>query len=137
MWSAIECNTGVICACLPTLRPALARMWPALASIFVPGHRRGPPSSDTITSFYIRSDESAATPLAHETLRITTRELESNRGSVATANKTGSSAAGSSGIQQPPNVRMVVPTPGNGFAQDLARKGSFFEQHQTRPSSYV
>lgn len=38
-------------------------------------------------------------------------------------------------MQQPPNVRMI-PTPGNGFAQDLARKGSFFEQQQ-RPTSLV
>uniref|UniRef100_A0A093UZX3 Rhodopsin domain-containing protein n=1 Tax=Talaromyces marneffei PM1 TaxID=1077442 RepID=A0A093UZX3_TALMA len=133
MWSAIECNTGVICACLPTLRPALTRLWPALASIFVPGHRRGRSSSDTITSFYGRSDESAAIPIVHETL-ISPRELDSNRGSVATA-KPGSSAGGSSMQQAPPNVRMI-PTPGNGFAQDLARKGSFFEQQQ-RPNSYV
>lgn len=130
MWSAIECNTGVICACLPTLRPALARLWPALTSI-VPGHRRGRTSSDDITSFYGRSDESAAAPIVHEIL-YAPRELQSNRGSVATT-KPGSSAGGSAGSsagsssmqQQHPNVR-IIPTPGNGFAQDLARKGSFF-----------
>lgn len=135
MWSAIECNTGVICACIPTLRPALARLWAASASILVPGHRRGHTSSGTITSFYGRSDESAAAPIVHET-RFAPRELESNRESVATT-KPGSSAGSSSmQQQQPPNVRMI-PTPGNGFAQDLARKGSFFEQQQQRPSSYV
>jgi hypothetical protein len=133
MWSAIECNTGVICACLPTLRPALARLWPALASILVPSHRRGRSSSDTITSFYGRSDESAAAPIVHEIL-FAPREPESNRGSVA-MKKPGSSAGSSSMQQPPPNVRMI-PMPGNGFAQDLARKGSFFEQQQ-RPSSLV
>ncbi|KUL84961.1 hypothetical protein ZTR_07857 [Talaromyces verruculosus] len=133
MWSAIECNTGVICACLPTLRPAIARLWPAFASIFVPSHRRGRTSSDDITSFYGRRDESAAVPIVHEIL-YAPRELQSHRGSVATT-KPGSSAGSSSMQQPPPNVRMI-PTPGNGFAQDLARKGSFFEQQQ-RPNSLV
>ncbi|KAF3407307.1 hypothetical protein DPV78_001096 [Talaromyces pinophilus] len=133
MWSAIECNTGVICACIPTLRPALARLWHALASIFVPDHRRGRTRSDDITSFYGRRDESSAVPIVHEIL-YAPRELQSHRGSVATT-KPGSSAGSSSMQQPPPNVRMI-PTPGNGFAQDLARKGSFFEQQQ-RPNSLV
>ena len=29
-WSAIECNTGIICACLPSLRPLVTRMFPHL-----------------------------------------------------------------------------------------------------------
>lgn len=33
-WSAIECNTGIICACLPTLKPLLARLMPRLMSQF-------------------------------------------------------------------------------------------------------
>ncbi|CEJ60339.1 hypothetical protein PMG11_08916 [Penicillium brasilianum] len=33
-WSAIECNTGIICACLPTLKPLLSRIIPGLLSTF-------------------------------------------------------------------------------------------------------
>ncbi|KAJ5836416.1 hypothetical protein N7447_002442 [Penicillium robsamsonii] len=33
-WSAIECNTGIICACLPTLKPLLARIFPGMISTF-------------------------------------------------------------------------------------------------------
>ncbi|RDW93166.1 uncharacterized protein DSM5745_00488 [Aspergillus mulundensis] len=31
-WSAVECNVGIICACLPTLRPLISRMIPRLLS---------------------------------------------------------------------------------------------------------
>ncbi|OQE26018.1 hypothetical protein PENFLA_c007G09300 [Penicillium flavigenum] len=33
-WSAIECNTGIICACLPTLKPLVARIFPGMVSTF-------------------------------------------------------------------------------------------------------
>ncbi|KUM65522.1 hypothetical protein ACN42_g1566 [Penicillium freii] len=33
-WSAIECNTGIICACLPTLKPLVARIFPNMISTF-------------------------------------------------------------------------------------------------------
>lgn len=33
-WSAIECNTGIICACLPTLKPLVARIFPNMVSTF-------------------------------------------------------------------------------------------------------
>ncbi|KGO43317.1 hypothetical protein PEX1_088880 [Penicillium expansum] len=33
-WSAIECNTGIICACLPTLKPLIARIFPGMVSTF-------------------------------------------------------------------------------------------------------
>ncbi|KAJ5620903.1 hypothetical protein N7510_004887 [Penicillium lagena] len=33
-WSAIECNTGIICACLPTLKPLLARLFPHMTASF-------------------------------------------------------------------------------------------------------
>ncbi|CAI7578373.1 unnamed protein product [Penicillium crustosum] len=33
-WSAIECNTGIICACLPTLKPLIARVFPSMVSTF-------------------------------------------------------------------------------------------------------
>ncbi|KAJ5182901.1 hypothetical protein N7492_000517 [Penicillium capsulatum] len=33
-WSAIECNTGIICACLPTLKPLFTRFFPGLLSTF-------------------------------------------------------------------------------------------------------
>ncbi|KAE8351747.1 integral membrane protein [Aspergillus coremiiformis] len=31
-WSAVECNVGIICACLPTLRPLVSRIVPHLLS---------------------------------------------------------------------------------------------------------
>lgn len=31
-WSAIECNVGIICACLPTLRPLMSRFLPHFLS---------------------------------------------------------------------------------------------------------
>ncbi|KAJ5908903.1 hypothetical protein N7495_001585 [Penicillium taxi] len=31
-WSAVECNTGIICACLPTLKPLLSRIMPSFIS---------------------------------------------------------------------------------------------------------
>ncbi|CAI7576473.1 unnamed protein product [Penicillium bialowiezense] len=33
-WSAIECNTGIICACLPTLKPLIARIFPGMVTTF-------------------------------------------------------------------------------------------------------
>ncbi|CAG8131748.1 unnamed protein product [Penicillium olsonii] len=33
-WSAIECNTGIICACLPTLKPLIARLFPGMITTF-------------------------------------------------------------------------------------------------------
>ncbi|CAI7627029.1 unnamed protein product [Penicillium glandicola] len=33
-WSAVECNTGIICACLPTLKPLIARIFPGMISTF-------------------------------------------------------------------------------------------------------
>lgn len=33
-WSAVECNTGIICACLPTLKPLIARLFPGMISTF-------------------------------------------------------------------------------------------------------
>ncbi|KAJ5775559.1 uncharacterized protein N7511_000570 [Penicillium nucicola] len=33
-WSAVECNTGIICACLPTLKPLLARLFPGMMTTF-------------------------------------------------------------------------------------------------------
>ena len=36
-WSSIELNTAIFCACLPTLRPLIARIFPSLISS---GHGR-------------------------------------------------------------------------------------------------
>ncbi|RAL06990.1 uncharacterized protein BO97DRAFT_269482 [Aspergillus homomorphus CBS 101889] len=38
-WSAIECNTGIICACLPTLRPLISRILPHLLSTLSGGRQ--------------------------------------------------------------------------------------------------
>ncbi|KAJ6022078.1 hypothetical protein N7540_007582, partial [Penicillium herquei] len=40
-WSAIECNTGIICACLPTLKPLISKLVPGLLSS-LNGSRRFP-----------------------------------------------------------------------------------------------
>ncbi|KAJ0415873.1 hypothetical protein BJY00DRAFT_251404 [Aspergillus carlsbadensis] len=37
-WSSIECNTGIICACLPTLRPLISRIIPQLLSSLTSRH---------------------------------------------------------------------------------------------------
>lgn len=40
-WSAVECNVGIICACLPTLRPLVSTIIPhLLSSIGGSGHTR-------------------------------------------------------------------------------------------------
>ncbi|OJJ48464.1 hypothetical protein ASPZODRAFT_130497 [Penicilliopsis zonata CBS 506.65] len=39
IWSAIECNTGIICACLPTLRPLISHFLPHILSTFSNGSR--------------------------------------------------------------------------------------------------
>jgi rhodopsin domain-containing protein len=31
-WSCIELNTGIVCACLPTIKPLLAKFFPGLLS---------------------------------------------------------------------------------------------------------
>ncbi|THC95577.1 hypothetical protein EYZ11_004949 [Aspergillus tanneri] len=46
-WSAIECNTGIICACLPTLRPLISHILPHLLSTLShggPAYVNRPPS---------------------------------------------------------------------------------------------
>ena len=45
-WSAIECNTGIICACLPTLKPLISRILPGLIST-LSGNRHGTGQSTT------------------------------------------------------------------------------------------
>ncbi|KAL4788453.1 hypothetical protein BJX76DRAFT_365745 [Aspergillus varians] len=46
-WSAIECNVGIICACLPTLRPLVSRIIPQLLSSIPPSRQ---PKSRTLLS---------------------------------------------------------------------------------------
>ncbi|KAF7588534.1 hypothetical protein BBP40_005523 [Aspergillus hancockii] len=44
-WSAVECNVGIICACLPTLRPLVSRFVPHLLSTLStrnPSYANGP-----------------------------------------------------------------------------------------------
>lgn len=45
-WSAIECNTGIICACLPTLKPLISKLLPGLIST-LSGNRYGTGQSTT------------------------------------------------------------------------------------------
>ncbi|KAJ6110336.1 Integral membrane protein [Penicillium sp. IBT 16267x] len=40
-WSAIECNTGIICACLPTLKPLISKLAPGLLSSMNGSRRQG------------------------------------------------------------------------------------------------
>ncbi|KAJ5759854.1 hypothetical protein N7520_007010 [Penicillium odoratum] len=40
-WSAVECNTGIICACLPTLKPLISKLVPGLLSTLEGSRRNG------------------------------------------------------------------------------------------------
>ncbi|KAL4801581.1 hypothetical protein BDV18DRAFT_148918 [Aspergillus unguis] len=56
-WSAVECNVGIICACLPTLRPLVARIIPQLLSLKSDRHaRRGNSRSNTKYKSKSKSD---------------------------------------------------------------------------------
>ncbi|KXJ95117.1 major facilitator superfamily domain-containing protein [Microdochium bolleyi] len=46
MWSAVEVNVGIICACIPTLKPLIIRILPAML-VDPDGTRRTPSSSDS------------------------------------------------------------------------------------------
>jgi hypothetical protein len=34
IWSSVECNTGILCSCLPTLRSCVSRLFPKLLGTF-------------------------------------------------------------------------------------------------------
>lgn len=48
MWSVIEVNVGIICACIPTLRPLIQRLAPEMVSEH--GHSSGEPGLMEVTS---------------------------------------------------------------------------------------
>lgn len=52
-WSAVECNVGIICACLPTLRPLVSSIIPRLLSSI--GGSSGHTHSDNDSLFHARS----------------------------------------------------------------------------------
>jgi fucose permease len=47
MWSAVEVNVGIICACIPTLKPLIKRILPSM----ITDHSRSGTSSDKEASF--------------------------------------------------------------------------------------
>jgi hypothetical protein len=51
MWSAIECNTGIICACLPTLRPPVNSIWPRLLSTLSGSHSQRHTGNDKAPTY--------------------------------------------------------------------------------------
>ncbi|OKL64194.1 hypothetical protein UA08_00311 [Talaromyces atroroseus] len=120
MWSAVECNTGIICACLPTLRPAVTRIWPSLSFIFpdVSIDRQPEPSITDQTSLTRRGGGGGHTNMR---MNFASREIEASRESASKYSVNG----GMPQYQQFMNPR-VAPMPGNAFAQNLMRKGSFF-----------
>lgn len=56
-WSAIECNTGIICACLPTLKPLMSKIMPGLLST-LSGSRRNTSAQVITTQQTTWNDES-------------------------------------------------------------------------------
>lgn len=62
-WSAVECNVGIICACLPTLRPLVSSIIPRfLSSIGSSGHTH----SDNDSLFHVPSSNRTAHPQDEE-----------------------------------------------------------------------
>ncbi|KAL1867036.1 hypothetical protein Plec18167_008827 [Paecilomyces lecythidis] len=59
-WSAIECNVGIICACLPTLRPLISRVLPRFLSTRSGGSR--PANRNTFSRGRIPTYRSGTTP---------------------------------------------------------------------------
>ncbi|CAL3967733.1 unnamed protein product [Diplocarpon coronariae] len=45
MWSAVEVNVGIICACIPTLRPLMSKILPGLLTGEAPSGRAGRPAA--------------------------------------------------------------------------------------------
>ena len=61
MWSAVEVNVGIICACIPTLKPLIHRIRP---SMLVDRHRSG--SDKCRTAFFDSHAASGANGRSHE-----------------------------------------------------------------------
>ncbi|KAK4039164.1 hypothetical protein C8A01DRAFT_47302 [Parachaetomium inaequale] len=61
MWSAVEVNTGIICACVPTLKPLVIRILPAML-VDPDGTRRS--STRTRTASNVTSTDRRASTLA-------------------------------------------------------------------------
>ncbi|KAJ5109346.1 hypothetical protein N7456_006021 [Penicillium angulare] len=57
-WSAIECNVGIICACLPTLKPLISKIVPGLLSTLNGSHRYGTAQMSTTQRTTTWNDES-------------------------------------------------------------------------------
>ncbi|RJE26704.1 integral membrane protein [Aspergillus sclerotialis] len=62
LWSAIECNVGIICACLPTLRPLVSRIFPCMALSYKPGDNSYNMSRRRTPTYSNRSATPNATP---------------------------------------------------------------------------
>jgi fucose permease len=58
MWSAVEVNVGIICACIPTLKPLILRLLPAMLY--------DPDGSRTMSSTKGRSDRESDSQPGHE-----------------------------------------------------------------------
>ncbi|KAK5175061.1 uncharacterized protein LTR77_000198 [Saxophila tyrrhenica] len=66
IWSSVECNTGILCSCLPTLRSCVSRLFPKLLGTFRSNNsdQKDEPSSDRSGSDK-PSEPAPPHPLAH------------------------------------------------------------------------
>lgn len=130
MWSAIECNTGIISACLPTLRPLIFRDPAASARN---RNRNLQNSEENLTSLYdVSSENGGITAAGDRDTHVIARESQPHHTSFLNQAKTESDmmdwAQGGIQQQRPASPYVGVMTvPGNAFAQTLAQKGSLFE----------
>ncbi|CRG87261.1 hypothetical protein PISL3812_04278 [Talaromyces islandicus] len=105
MWSSIECSTGIICACLPTLRPLLSRVWPSIIPDLDTSRSQTRPSSRT---------------LAYRSRQIYPADH------IELARLRQDSRANSFNYHNVDELSRRLPVPGNAFAEDLYRKGTLF-----------
>ena len=92
VWSAIECNVGVVCASLPTFKPLIDHCFPGL----ITGHSSGPPkdlspeASASVKRGYVRKTSQSQIELEHGTgwkdSYTTDYRGADNQGYSATAN---------------------------------------------------
>lgn len=64
-WSAVECNVGIICACLPNLRPLVSSILPRFLSTISGSGTRSDGDTAPTSSFY-GQDSSRARPRDEE-----------------------------------------------------------------------
>ncbi|KAH8702308.1 putative integral membrane protein [Talaromyces proteolyticus] len=110
-WSIIECNIAITCACLPSLYPLLSRLWPS----FIPAHISHPISSSRLTT---------RIGFTYSSINMGRRRA----GKHEQSKKEKDMQRGNGGGYGEFHRLQRYPIPGNAFAEDLLRKGSFFNE---------